>query len=110
MPPGLLKRWPGYGLDRFLREPKNLAHLLAGSEGTLAAIVSAKLGVVPLPKQKGFGLIFFGSVSDAMQATVELMRLRPAAIEHIDRVLLDQTKGQRPFQAARDLLDLDAHP
>src|SRR5437016_1810706 len=48
-PPGLLKRRPGYGLDRAAREPGNLNHLLCGSEGTLAAIVSAELSVVPLP-------------------------------------------------------------
>src|SRR5580765_3506981 len=41
MPADLLKRWPGYGLDRFVREPSNLGHLLAGSEGTLAAVASA---------------------------------------------------------------------
>src|SRR2546429_601318 len=41
MPPGLLKRWPGYGLERFLRAPDNLNEILAGSEGTLAAIFSA---------------------------------------------------------------------
>ena len=28
-----------------------------------------------------------------MQATVELLDLKPAAIEHIDRPLLDQTRG-----------------
>jgi FAD/FMN-containing dehydrogenase/Fe-S oxidoreductase len=108
--PGLLKRRPGYGLDRFLREPDNLSHLLAGSEGTLAAIISAELKIVPLPKARGVGLIFFASVADAMQATVELLDLKPAAIEHIDRVLFDQTRGQLQFQAARDLLELDAKP
>src|SRR5947208_1850958 len=45
-----------------------------------------------------------------MQATVELLDLKPAAIEHIDRPLLDQTKGQLHFQAARDLLELDTQP
>ena len=45
-----------------------------------------------------------------MQATVELLDLKPAAIEHIDRPLLDQTKGQLHFQAARDLLELDTKP
>ena len=108
--PGLLKRRPGYGLDRFLREPDNLSHLLAGSEGTLAAIISANLKIVPLPKARGVGLIFFASVADAMQATVELLDLKPAAIEHIDRVLFDQTRGQLQFQAARDLLELDRKP
>src|SRR5947207_659666 len=45
-----------------------------------------------------------------MQATVELLDLEPAAIEHIDRPLFDQTKGQLHFQAARDLLELDTEP
>jgi FAD/FMN-containing dehydrogenase/Fe-S oxidoreductase len=109
-PPGLLKRWPGYGIERFSRAPTNLNEILAGSEGTLAAIFSAELKISPLPTEKGLGLIFFGSVMDAMQATVELLDLKPAAIEHIDRPLLDQTKGQLHFQAARDLLELDAQP
>jgi len=109
-PPGLIKRWPGYGLTRFLRAPRNLNEILAGSEGTLAAIFSAELKISPLPLEKGLGLIFFASVDEAMQATVALLDLKPAAIEHIDRPLLDQTSGQLHFQAARDLMELDAKP
>src|SRR5438874_4478367 len=110
MPPGLLKRWPGYGLERFLRAPNNLNEILAGSEGTLAAIFSAELKISPLPRGKGLGLIFFASVAESMQATVELLDLKPAAIEHIDRPLFDQTKSQLLFRAARDLLELDTKP
>ena len=109
-PPGLLKRWPGYGIDRFLRSVDNLNEILAGSEGTLAAIFSAELNISPLPAEKGLGLIFFASVAEAMQATVELLDLRPAAIEHIDRPLLDQTRGQLHFGPARDLMQLDTTP
>src|SRR6266705_2227640 len=109
-PPGLIKRWPGYGIERFLRAPNDLTNILAGSEGTLAAIFSAELKISPLPHQKGLGLIFFASVGEAMQATVELLDLKPAAIEHMDRVLLDQTAGQLEFQAARNLLELDYKP
>jgi FAD/FMN-containing dehydrogenase/Fe-S oxidoreductase len=109
-PPGLIKRWPGYGIERFLRAPNDLTNILAGSEGTLAGIFSAELKISPLPREKGLGLIFFASVGEAMQATVELLDLKPAAIEHIDRPLLDQTKGQLHFQAARDLLELDTKP
>jgi FAD/FMN-containing dehydrogenase/Fe-S oxidoreductase len=109
-PPGLIKRWPGYGIERFLRAPNDLTNILAGSEGTLAAIFSAELKISPLPREKGLGLIFFASVGEAMQATVELLDLKPAAIEHLDRPLLDQTKGQLHFQAARDLLELDTRP
>src|SRR5213595_13446 len=109
-PPGLTKRWPGYGIERFLRAPNDLTNILAGSEGTLAAILSAELKISPLPREKGLGLIFFASVAEAMQATVELLDLKPAAIEHIDRPLFDGTKGQLQFRAARDLLELDTKP
>src|SRR6266700_6875851 len=64
-PPGLLKRWPGYGIDRCAREPNTLNQILAGSEGTLAAIFSAELRISPLPSKQGLALIFFASVSDA---------------------------------------------
>ncbi|MCX6895252.1 MAG: FAD-binding and (Fe-S)-binding domain-containing protein [Verrucomicrobia bacterium] len=109
-PPGLIKRLPGYALDRIVRDPGNLINVLAGSEGTLAGIVSAELKVVPLPEELGLGLIFFDSATEAMQATVELQDLQPVAVEHLDRILIDQTRGQRDFQSARDLLDFDANP
>src|SRR5205823_7307970 len=88
----------------------NLTHILSGSEGTLAGIVSAELKIVPLPREKGLGLIFFASVAEAMAATVALLDLKPVAIEHVDRVLFEQTRGQLEFQAARDFLELDAKP
>ena len=68
MPPGMMKRWPGYGIERFLRAPSDLNELLAGSEGTLAAIFSAELKISPLPREKGLGLIFFATVDEAMAA------------------------------------------
>lgn len=110
MPPGLLKRWAGYALDRCAREPGNLAQVLCGSEGTLAALTSAKLKIVPLPRERALTILFFASVAEAMQATVAVLDLKPAAVEHIDRVLLDQTRGQLGFQAARDFLELDHKP
>jgi FAD/FMN-containing dehydrogenase/Fe-S oxidoreductase len=110
MPPGLQKRWSGYALDRWRRDPGNLNNMLCGSEGTLAAIFSAELKIVPLPREKGLGLVFFASVAEAMQATVELLDLKPSAIEHIDRPLFDQTKGQLNFEGARQLLELDTRP
>lgn len=110
MPPGMLKRWSGYGLERFLREPDDLTEIFSASEGTLGGIFSAELNIVPLPREKALGLVFFASVAEAMQATVELLDLQPAAIEHIDRPLFDQTKGQLHFQAARDLMELETKP
>jgi FAD/FMN-containing dehydrogenase/Fe-S oxidoreductase len=109
-PAGLLKRWPGYGLARAAEQPGNLIPILCGSEGTLAGIFSAELNVVPLPPERGVGLLFFDSVAGALQATQEILPLQPAAVEHVDRPLFDQTRGRREFQAVRALLDLDAQP
>ena len=110
LPEGLMKRWPGYGLDRALRAPGDLTQLVAGSEGTLAGIASAILRVVPLPGSRSLGVLFFASVGEALQATVELADLDAAAIEHLDRSVLDQTAGQRAFAEARDLMRLDDEP
>jgi len=110
MPLGLVKRWPGYGFDHALRSPGDLSRLVTGSEGTLAAVTAAILSVVPRPERRGLGVLFFSSVAEAMQAAVEVSELEPAAVEHIDRILLDQTIGQRTFAAARALLELDDSP
>jgi FAD/FMN-containing dehydrogenase/Fe-S oxidoreductase len=110
MPEGLVKRWPGYGFDRWLRHSRDTTKMIGGSEGTLAIVTSAELSTVPLPTEKGLGVIFFASVTEAMQATVELLKLEPAAIEHVDRILFDQTRGQLPFKRARALLELDTRP
>ena len=110
LPEGLFKRWPGYGLDRALRSPGDLTQLVAGSEGTLAGIASAILRVVPKPHSRFLGILFFQSVMEALQSTVELGDLGAAAIEHLDRAALDQTAGKRAFAAARALLQLDEKP
>lgn len=110
MPEGLVKRWPGYGIDRWVRQRADLSRLLGGSEGTLAVIAGATLALSPLPKRRGLGAVCFASVAEAMQATVDLQALKPAAIEHIDRLLFDQTKGQLAFKRARALLELDEKP
>jgi FAD/FMN-containing dehydrogenase/Fe-S oxidoreductase len=110
LPPGLFKRWPGYGFDRALASPGDLTRAVAGSEGTLAAVTGAILSLTPRPARRGLGVLFFSSVAEALRASVEVAGLEPAAVEHIDRILLDQTRGQRLFSAARDLLELDERP
>jgi FAD/FMN-containing dehydrogenase/Fe-S oxidoreductase len=110
LPEGLVKRWPGYGLDRALRAPGDLSQVVAGSEGTLAGIASAIVGVVPRPTERFLGVAFFDSVVNALQTAAELSDLGAAAIEHIDDSVLGQTAGKRAFAAARELLRLEDEP
>ncbi len=53
LPEGLHKRWPGYGLDFYLRRKGDLTRIIGGSEGTLAGICGAVLDIVPVPKNVG---------------------------------------------------------
>ena len=110
LPPGLLKRRPGYALDRCAREPGQSQSSALRQRGDAGGHHLGGNKDRAVAEGEGAGLIFFASVAEAMQATVELLDLKPAAIEHLDRVLLDQTKGQLEFQAARDLLELDHKP
>ncbi len=109
-PNTLNKRWPGYGLDLYLRSETDLTKVLAGSEGTLAMIASAELGLNPMPQQKGVCLVYVDSIPDAAHATLEMLDLNPAAIELIDDVLWESTRGQMAFAATRDLLGLNVNP
>ena len=106
----IVKRLPGYDLGRFLKYSEDLSSLICGSEGTLALVVGAELNIVPLPSKKGLCVIFFDSVRDALKATSGIFDLNPVAIENVDRILFDQTRGQPQFKAARDLLELDEKP
>ncbi len=110
MPESLVKRWSGYGFDRALRAPGDLTQIVAGSEGTLAGVFSAVVRVVPRPRHRGLGVLFFASVAEALQATVELTDLEAAAIELLDRSVLDQSRGQLAFAPARRFMQLDEFP
>ena len=57
----------GYRLDRL--DPFNLAKLVCGSEGTLAVVTAATVGLVELPKAKMFAVGHFEDVAGAIAAT-----------------------------------------
>ncbi len=67
----------------------NLAHLLAGSEGTLAVIRSVTLGLVPKPAFTILAIHAYQNLRAACDAVPSLLRHHPSAIELISRLLLD---------------------
>jgi FAD/FMN-containing dehydrogenase/Fe-S oxidoreductase len=95
--PKVLRRVGGYNLDAFLDpgQPFNMAKLMVGSEGTLGAVVEARIALVPLPKFKAVLAIQFADLLEALQATPAILRHGPSAIEVMDRFILDHTR-QRP--------------
>jgi Fe-S oxidoreductase len=106
--PKILRRVGGYNLDRFTGDqPFNLAHLLVGSEGTLGVTLEATLGLVELPHSKALLVVQFADLFQALAATPLILRHQPAAVEVIDRYVLDSTRLNAEAAALRDFLQGD---
>ena len=108
--PELERRNTGYALDLLLEtepftkesEPFNYAKLLAGSEGTLAFTTAIKLNLVPLPPpHKALVCVHLDSVPDSLRANLIALKYKPAAVELMDKVILDLTSGNREQQQNR---------
>jgi FAD/FMN-containing dehydrogenase/Fe-S oxidoreductase len=106
--PKILRRVGGYNLDRFVDgSPFNLANLLVGSEGTLAVTLEAKLKLIKLPRARAILVIQFAEFLDALAATPLILTHHPAAVEVIDRYVLDSTKLNPEASRLRDFLKGD---
>lgn len=108
--PKILRRVGGYNLDLFLPSPggrgekRNLAHLFVGSEGTLGIVLEAKLRLVELPKAKALLVLQFADLLDALAATPAILKHHPAAVEVMDRFILDCTKLNADAARLRDFI------
>jgi Fe-S oxidoreductase/FAD/FMN-containing dehydrogenase len=88
--PKVQRRVGGYNLDALVpgRNDINLAHLLVGSEGTLAFSTRIELKLSPLLGRRALGACHFGSFHEAMKAAQHIVTLGPIAVELIDRTML----------------------
>ena len=96
--PKVLRRVAGYNLDIFHNQSEkpyttdgsvNLAHLLVGSEGTLAFTRSLTLKLAELPRGKVLGIVNFPSFRQAMASAQHIVKLGPTAVELVDRIMIE---------------------
>ena len=115
--PDIIRRNTGYALDRLCEmqpfNPEgrkfNLAELLCGSEGTLAMTASAGVQLVPADPHRVVIAPHFSSIRKAMEATVEAVKYDPAAVELVDHIILEATKGNIEQRKNRFFLDGDPY-
>src|SRR5688572_17573155 len=109
--PSLLRRVGGYNLDVYHPQSErpytqdgsvNLAHLLVGSEGTLAWSRALTLKLAPLPKHRTLGIVSFPTLYRAMQCTEAIVRLGPSAVELVDRTMIELARGNPAFRPIID--------
>ncbi|MDO8250145.1 MAG: FAD-linked oxidase C-terminal domain-containing protein [Rhodoferax sp.] len=103
--PKVLRRVAGYNLDIFHNQNEkpyttdgsvNLAHLLVGSEGTLALTRSLTLRLGELPRAKVLGVVNFPTFYQAMDAAQHIVKLGHnmtggslTAVELVDRTMIE---------------------
>ncbi|HET7824712.1 MAG TPA: FAD-linked oxidase C-terminal domain-containing protein [Anaeromyxobacter sp.] len=100
--PKLGRRVSGYNLDALGGEAPNLARLLVGSEGTLALFRRIEVTLHPLPKHKVLGVCHFPTFRRSMEVTEQIVGLRPAAVELVDRTMIELGRGIPMYKAILD--------
>jgi FAD/FMN-containing dehydrogenase/Fe-S oxidoreductase len=102
--PKVQRRVGGYNLDALVpgRNDINLAHLLVGSEGTLAFSTKIELKLSPLLGRRAVGACHFGSFHEAMAAAQYIVKLNPIAVELIDRTMLGLARDIAMFRPTID--------
>lgn len=115
--PKVLRRVAGYNLDIFHPQSElpytqdgsvNLAHLLVGSEGTLAYFKSLELKLAPLPQHKVLGVVNFASFFKAMDSAQYIVKLGPTAVELVDRTMIDLARHNPSFKKTIETALIDA--
>jgi FAD/FMN-containing dehydrogenase/Fe-S oxidoreductase len=102
--PRVLRRVGGYNIDALVpdQQPTNLAHLLVGSEGTLAYFRSLELKLSERPKNKVLGVCHFPTFYAAMDSAQHLVKLDPTAVELIDRTMIELSRDIALFRPVVD--------
>ncbi|MDX2114012.1 MAG: FAD-linked oxidase C-terminal domain-containing protein [Planctomycetota bacterium] len=115
--PRTVRRNAGYALDMMLDDIEgaraegvdplarlNLAHLVCGSEGTLAVVTRATLKLHPTPRAKGLAVIGLSSVDAAIACVPAILGLRPSAVELLDDMVIGLARENIEYRAYVELM------
>ncbi|MEP7207938.1 MAG: FAD-linked oxidase C-terminal domain-containing protein [Casimicrobiaceae bacterium] len=105
--PHVMRRVGGYNIDVFHPQSErpyttdgsvNYAHLLVGSEGTLAWSRALTLKLAPLPAHRTLGVVNFPTLFRAMECAQHIVKLGPSAVELVDRTMIELARGNPAFR------------
>ena len=102
--PKVQRRVGGYNLDALVpgKNDINLAHVLVGGEGTLAFSTRIELKLSPLLGRRAVGACHFGNFYEAMNSAQHIVRLKPIAVELIDRTMIGLARQIPIFRPTLD--------
>ena len=93
--PKVSKNSCGYRIDK-ISSKNDSQKIIAGSEGTLGIIVSARLKTYPCPKKALLCIISYKSLLDAARDVTKIIQLKPSAAEIIDNNIIKHIKIKTP--------------
>ncbi|HYB87492.1 MAG TPA: FAD-linked oxidase C-terminal domain-containing protein [Streptosporangiaceae bacterium] len=85
----------------------DLAKFVVGSEGTLVTVVEATVALVPAPRFRVIAVGHFTSVPAAIEATGDALACGPAAVEMLDRTILELSRQKIEYRALGSILHGD---
>jgi FAD/FMN-containing dehydrogenase/Fe-S oxidoreductase len=85
----------------------DLAKFVVGSEGTLVTVVEATVALVPAPRFRVIAVGHFTSVQAAIEATEDALACGPAAVEMLDRTILELSRQKIEYRALGSILHGD---
>ena len=100
--PKLLRKVAGYNLDHLGPPYANAAHLLVGSEGTLAYSERLHLKLSRIPAKRALGVCHFAKFHTAMELTQHIVKLGPSAVELVDRTMIGLARDIAAFRKTVD--------
>src|SRR3989454_5564926 len=100
--PQLLRKVAGYNLDHLGPPHANAAHLLVGSEGSLAYSERLHLRLSPIPPARTLGVCHFQKFYTAMDMTRHIVPLAPSAVELVDRTMIGLARDIPAFRKTVD--------
>jgi len=100
--PKVLRKVAGYNIDHLGPPHANAAHLLVGSEGTLAYSEQLLLKLSPLPAARTLGVVHFPKFYTAMDLTQHIVKLGPSAVELVDRTMIGLAREIGAFRKTVD--------
>ncbi|HEV8109242.1 MAG TPA: FAD-binding oxidoreductase, partial [Burkholderiales bacterium] len=100
--PKVLRKVAGYNLDHLGPPHANAAHLLVGSEGTLAYSERLHLKLSRIPPARTLGVCHFARFYTAMDLTQHIVKLGPSAVELVDHTMIGLARGIAAFRGTVD--------
>lgn len=107
-----LKNTMGYGVNSFLDHTTPvdiLAHLIIGSEGTLAFVAEATFRTIPVSTHTSTGLLVFDTLREATDALPDLVAAGFATVELLDATSLTVALADATARAVLHGLQVRAH-